>query len=301
MLGHMLESFIFAFNAVTPMVMLIGLGYLIKKWGIFDANTERRLTKFLFNYAIPAMMFVNVYDMHGIRDLPFNLIGAAVAALAGVVVCGMVLAHFTAERRNQKGVIIQMTYRSNYSVIGLSLASALYGAEGLQMGAALQVPVLTRSDVYMSLYGLTAGHPGVMVVSGTGSMGIGQDAAGQIHAVGGWGRITGDEGSGYWIAREGLRAAMRAADGLEPPTALLDAALEWAGVREPRALIGYLYALGDNIHIKPFRYLYYGLYQHCGFAVVQHRADEAFIYLDYIRVYVVDKRQRRIARAEIIN
>ena len=118
--------------------------------------------------------------------------------------------------------------------------------------ASLQVPVLTRSDVYMSLYGLTAGDPGVMVVSGTGSMGIGQDAAGQIHAVGGWGRITGDEGSGYWIARESLRAAMRAADGLEPPTALLDAALEWAGVREPRALIGYLYPPDGEREIAAF-------------------------------------------------
>ena len=134
MLGKMLESFIFAFNAVTPMVMLIGLGYLIKQWGVFDANTERRLTKFLFNYALPCLMFINVYDMDGIRDLPFNLIGTAVAALFAVVGAGMLLAHFVAEQRNQKGVIIQMTYRSNYSVIGLSLASALYGAEGLRMG-----------------------------------------------------------------------------------------------------------------------------------------------------------------------
>ena len=118
--------------------------------------------------------------------------------------------------------------------------------------AALGVPLTVRSDVYMALWGLTEGAPGCIVVSGTGSMGIGLDVDGRVYAVGGWGRVTGDEGSGYWIAREGLTAALRAADGLEPPTALLDAALAWAGVREPRELIGYLYPADGEREIAPF-------------------------------------------------
>lgn len=118
--------------------------------------------------------------------------------------------------------------------------------------AALGVPLTVRSDVYMALWGLTEGKPGCMVVSGTGSMGIGLDADGGVHAVGGWGRVTGDEGSGYWIAREGLTAALRAADGLEAAPAMLDAALAWAGVKEPRELIGFLYPADGEREIAPF-------------------------------------------------
>lgn len=54
-----------------------------------------------------------------------------------------------------------------------------------------------------------AGH---LVYSGTGSIGIHIDAQGQVHRVGGRGSLLGDEGSGYWIARQALAAVWRAED-----------------------------------------------------------------------------------------
>ena len=54
--------------------------------------------------------------------------------------------------------------------------------------------------------------PGILVISGTGSVVIGRNAAGQTARAGGWGHLLGDHGSGYWIAMTGLRAAMREYD-----------------------------------------------------------------------------------------
>ena len=45
-------------------------------------------------------------------------------------------------------------------------------------------------------------------------------AAGHTVRVGGHGFLLGDEGGGYWIGREAVRAALRAADGTGPATAL---------------------------------------------------------------------------------
>lgn len=109
----------------------------------------------------------------------------------------------------------------------------------------LGVPVYIRSDAYMTLFALTGGQKsGVLIISGTGSMAIGEDDAGKISVTGGWGRLTGDEGSGYYIGLEGIREALRAADGVAPKTALTDAALAHFGADKPRDLIPLFY--GEN-------------------------------------------------------
>ena len=52
--------------------------------------------------------------------------------------------------------------------------------------AALGVPVYLRSDAYMTLFGLTGGRESaVLMLSGTGAMGIAEDASGNIHIAGG--------------------------------------------------------------------------------------------------------------------
>lgn len=71
------------------------------------------------------------------------------------------------------------------------------------------------NDVECSWAGSLAGHDGVSVVAGTGSIAYGQ-FGGRSARAGGWGEIFGDEGSAYWIAREGLSVFSRMSDGRMP-------------------------------------------------------------------------------------
>jgi N-acetylglucosamine kinase-like BadF-type ATPase len=54
--------------------------------------------------------------------------------------------------------------------------------------------------------------PGVLIIAGTGSIAYGRNARGEIARAGGWGHAISDEGSGYWIGSEAIRAALRARD-----------------------------------------------------------------------------------------
>ena len=106
----------------------------------------------------------------------------------------------------------------------------------------LGVPVFVRSDVYMTLFALTEGKErGVLVISGTGSIAMGEDESGKTRIAGGWGRLSDDEGSGYYIGILGIRAALRCADGIAEDTELLPAALEYFGKNSPRELIDAFY------------------------------------------------------------
>ncbi|MBI4501074.1 MAG: hypothetical protein HY700_07930 [Gemmatimonadetes bacterium] len=64
--------------------------------------------------------------------------------------------------------------------------------------------------------------PGIVLVSGTGSIAYARDAAGAVRRTGGLGWQLGDEGSGYALGRAALGAAGRAADGRGPATSLLE-------------------------------------------------------------------------------
>jgi N-acetylglucosamine kinase-like BadF-type ATPase len=75
---------------------------------------------------------------------------------------------------------------------------------------------------------LAAGTPdgiGVALLSGTGSISFGRNAAGAVARTGGWGYLLGDEGSGYAIGLAALRSCTQTADGRADAHALLAAVL----------------------------------------------------------------------------
>ncbi|MCH5373414.1 MAG: hypothetical protein JJ992_05525 [Planctomycetes bacterium] len=82
---------------------------------------------------------------------------------------------------------------------------------------------------------------GVALISGTGSIAFGRNGSGQTVRAGGWGHLFGDEGSGWCIAREALRAAAKASDGRGPETKLTDALLRATGAGSPQQLLQWVY------------------------------------------------------------
>jgi N-acetylglucosamine kinase-like BadF-type ATPase len=77
------------------------------------------------------------------------------------------------------------------------------------------------NDMVCGWAGALAGADGINIVAGTGSIAYGE-FAGRSARAGGWGELFSDEGSAYWLAREGLRLFSRMSDGRSPRGALYD-------------------------------------------------------------------------------
>jgi glucosamine kinase len=67
-------------------------------------------------------------------------------------------------------------------------------------------------DTVTSLEAAFGEGPGVIVIAGTGSIAYGRNARGQTARAGGWGFAISDEGSGHWIGRTALSAALHDRD-----------------------------------------------------------------------------------------
>jgi glucosamine kinase len=67
-------------------------------------------------------------------------------------------------------------------------------------------------DMVIALGAAFGSGPGVIVIAGTGSIAHGRNNQGQTARAGGWGFAISDEGSGHWIGRTAVVAAIAAWD-----------------------------------------------------------------------------------------
>jgi Predicted N-acetylglucosamine kinase len=101
--------------------------------------------------------------------------------------------------------------------IGVAGAGRIEDAEKLELNLkdllphSIKLKVIT--DAEAALEGAFNGKPGCILISGTGSIILGKDQNGVIYRCGGFGKIIGDEGSGYMLGKKGLIAAVKEFDG----------------------------------------------------------------------------------------
>src|SRR5262245_4467164 len=101
------------------------------------------------------------------------------------------------------------------------------------------------NDMICSWAGSLACADGISVIAGTGSMAYGV-YAGRSARAGGWGELIGDEGSAYWIAREGMNLYSRMSDGRAPRGPLHALVRSRMGLTEDLDLCARIYGEGAN-------------------------------------------------------
>jgi N-acetylglucosamine kinase-like BadF-type ATPase len=72
---------------------------------------------------------------------------------------------------------------------------------------------LLTSDAAIAMRAAIGDSPGIIVISGTGSIAFARDERGEVHRSGGWGTLYDDAGSGYDLGRRAIVAALQDKDG----------------------------------------------------------------------------------------
>ncbi|MFI7415002.1 N-acetylglucosamine kinase [Streptomyces sp. NPDC049627] len=107
--------------------------------------------------------------------------------------------------------------RLGTAVIGAAGLATLGDALRAELPAALEREfgigrLALAADAVTAYAGALGSRPGAVVAAGTGLIAMGTDLT-RWRRADGWGHLLGDCGSGAWIGRAGLEAALRAYDG----------------------------------------------------------------------------------------
>lgn len=157
-----MDAFLFAIGAVMPLILIVALGYLLKRVGLFPADLGRRVNKIVFKILIPATVFLNIYKIDDVGDVdPTYMIYVAIVTTV-VFIVSLPLSKLITSVPDRRGVISQVMYRSNYALIGLPLVELICGLDGLSEAALLSVVSVSLFNAFavisLSLFGEEKKH-----------------------------------------------------------------------------------------------------------------------------------------------
>ena len=143
----MLPVFVYAFNAVAPILLLVLVGYVLQRKRVFSVDFFKHLNTLAFRYCFPPLMFMNLYGLGSLREIDLGLAACLVGSSFVLTLAGFLVARLATKERDRKGVLVQATFRSNYAIIGLPLSEGLAGAAGIAVTASMQAPTVIYFNV----------------------------------------------------------------------------------------------------------------------------------------------------------
>lgn len=141
----MTELILYALNAVGPIFLMVGAGYLFKKKHIIDDSFVRNANVLVFYFALPAYIFMSVANSD-FRDL-IDLRVIAAITLGTLVTFFIALALTAAEKKTLKGAFIQAATRSNATLLGLALIHNTLGESGAALGSSVLAVLIPLANI----------------------------------------------------------------------------------------------------------------------------------------------------------
>lgn len=151
-----MEPLILAASVVFPLCVMMALGYFLRWKGLFYPSFLEQLNKVCFQVFLPTLLFNNIYhsDFKALFNPP--LILYAVGSLTASFFALLFLIPLLEKKDENRGVVIQGIFRSNYALFGMPVAVSLYGLENSGITAVLITFVVPLYNIYaiiaLSLY-----------------------------------------------------------------------------------------------------------------------------------------------------
>lgn len=149
-----MDSLIFAFNSVSPIIFTVAVGYVLKKIGLMSADFSKAANKLVFRVFLPVMLFLNIYGIEDLADLSLGYVFYSLAVLLvifGLAVPGVIL---LTDKKKCRGALLQGVFRSNYALIGIPLATSLFPGEGAAVATLLSAFMVPAFNI-LAVLGLS--------------------------------------------------------------------------------------------------------------------------------------------------
>ena len=125
-----MEHLLFSVNIVLPLFLLLAIGYFLRMIKIIDDVFVDKVSSFVYKFAMPVMLFYNIYTSDVRASFSPRIIVYAVAVtLVTVLLLCLIVPRFV--KGNKTGVLIQAIFRSNFLLFATHIMASIYGNESL--------------------------------------------------------------------------------------------------------------------------------------------------------------------------
>ena len=122
----MLSNLIFSLNATVPILLMMVIGYILKRIKFIDTHTCAALNKLVFRVFLPALLFLDLanQDFAGIWDSSFVLFCAVTTILSILIALGCSV--IMCRDMDDRGEFIQASFRSAAATLGIAFMTNIY-------------------------------------------------------------------------------------------------------------------------------------------------------------------------------
>lgn len=126
-----MNNFIFSLNATLPVFLVIFLGAVLKKTGLFTDDFTGILDKYVFKVALPVLLFrdISTTDIRKVMDWKFVLFCMTVTTLMFLLV--WILALVFLKDKKLTGAFVQASARGSAAILGIAFVDNIYGNAGM--------------------------------------------------------------------------------------------------------------------------------------------------------------------------
>lgn len=132
-----MSDILFAINATAPIVLMVVVGYFLKKVGLLEASVGKALNKLVFRVFLPAMLFLNMYKIESLADIDFTFVWYTMGATVLLFAVAIPTVSLMTKENPKRGALLQSVFRANYALVGIPLATSLFGERGSMMATVL--------------------------------------------------------------------------------------------------------------------------------------------------------------------
>ena len=135
---NIFEILIFSINSILPLILIIFTGYFLKVKGIINESFVKIGNKVVFKVCLPVLLFCNVVEIESLDGINVTSLCYVVAIIVLLLIVGFLIT-LSVKEKDQKGVMLQCVFRSNFALIGVPLAELIGGSAGVQAAALISV------------------------------------------------------------------------------------------------------------------------------------------------------------------
>lgn len=125
-----MDNLIFSLNATIPVFLMMVLGMIFRKIGLFDEVFISKMNKFVFVIALPTLLFEDISSANFYEswDSMYVLFCFGVT-LISIFISFIISIPF--KKQVSQGEFVQAAYRSSAAIIGMAFVQNIYGDYGM--------------------------------------------------------------------------------------------------------------------------------------------------------------------------
>jgi len=121
-----MQNFIVTANMVMPVFLVMVVGYICRRCNMVSGANVSAMNKLVFRLFLPVSLAKSLMTLDPAASMDYSVMLYCMAGVAATFLLGILIVPRLVKANNQRGVIIQALFRSNYAILGIPLLESLF-------------------------------------------------------------------------------------------------------------------------------------------------------------------------------